>query len=109
MWTKNHILVSAKAHNLFYPSVGTLFDPACMEATQSDASFAISSVDTHKYRVVLCVWPGLVTSQEDLSRLKVPYKPVPFSQKRDESSDGPYYHETFIVTKDWRSWEELEP
>jgi hypothetical protein len=28
MWTKNHILVSAKSHNLLYPPVGTLFDPA---------------------------------------------------------------------------------
>jgi hypothetical protein len=77
MWTKNHILVSAKAHNLFYPSVGTLFDPACMEATQSDAPFAISSVDA------LCLaWSGNLPGEPVPSEGAVQARPFPTKTRR---------------------------
>jgi hypothetical protein len=48
-----------------------------METTEADASLVISSADLHQYRVVLCVWPALVSSEEDLSRLKVLHKHIP--------------------------------
>jgi hypothetical protein len=105
MRTKKHILISVKARNLFYPSVGSPFDPASIEATHSNSPLAISLTDAHKYQVVLCVWPGLVTSEEDLSRLKVPYKHVSYPKVRDKASDCPYIDEASIVSKDWMSEE----
>jgi hypothetical protein len=50
---KDKLLVTEKAHNLFYVPPSTFYDPTSMHA-----SIFILPDESSKYRIVLMVWPG---------------------------------------------------
>ena len=108
-WMVDHVMVSAKEHDVFYPIVGAPFDPASMEVMPSETSPAIASGDARQYRVVLCVWPGLMSMQEDLSHLKVPYKHVVYPARRDDATDGPCFSTALVYNKDFPFWRDQDP
>jgi hypothetical protein len=63
----DRLMVQEKQQNLFWLPPGTIFDSLCMEATTAGPTPSrISPKEASKYRVVICLWPGLSRVKETI-------------------------------------------
>jgi hypothetical protein len=95
MRLRDHIMVSTKEHNLFYPPPGTPFDAVSMDAMQSNASLTVPPDDTHQYRVILCLWHDLMNSVEYVLPFVGPYR------YDSEDKDRLHWMAAMIDGNDW--------